>query len=106
MKTQFGRETIVAAGRTMDGFTQADVDALLLDYGLEAAGIAGAVQTRATRLIHYLLENAEAVTGHGENLVDAVVHELVERAARRRLPPWDEDTTFAEQYPKLARARP
>lgn len=101
---QFGRETLVAAGRTMDRFTQGDVDAFLLDHGLEDAGIVGAVQTRATRLIYYLLENREMTTGDGGNLVDAVVRDLAERAARRRVPPWEEDTTFAERYPRLARA--
>jgi len=103
-KPQFGRKTIVAAGRTIDAWTQGDVDALVLDHALEHAEIVGAVQTRATRLIYYLLENGETVTDDGENLVDTVVRDLVERAARRRVPRWDEDKTFAERYPELARA--
>lgn len=103
-KPEFNRETIIAAGRTMDRFTQGDVDAFLLDYGLEDARISGAVQARATRLIRHLLENPEVTTGPGENLTDAVVRDLVERAASRRVPPEEEDTTFAERYPRLGRA--
>jgi len=100
MGSQFSRKTVVAAGRTLDGFTQGSVDAFLLDHGLENAGLVGAVQTRANRLIDYLLQNGEAIDANGQNVVDTIVRDLIDRAisARRR------HDDFTERFPKLARA--
>lgn len=96
---QFTRPTIVAAGRIIDNWRQASIDSFLLDFGLEhvAPKLGNSTETRANLLIRHLLDNPNSTTDDGENLVDAVVRDVVERVANTPL------MEFAEAFPKLAR---
>lgn len=103
---QFTRPTIVAAGRTADRFSQASLSAFLLDHGLEDAApeSVGSVVKRVNRLIKYLLENTDAETAEGENFVDVVVRDLVQRAHDRPVQLWEAGDAFGDRFPNLARA--
>jgi hypothetical protein len=64
----------------------------------------GSVEKRVNHLIKYLLENPDAETAEGENLVDIVVRDLVRRAHDTPPESWAPSHGFAERFPDLARA--
>jgi hypothetical protein len=97
---EFTRPTIVAAGRTIDGWGHSRIDGFFLEHDLAGSIASGSIETRANNLIRYLIDNPAATTPEGDNLVDTVVRDLVERAARVALGGLD----FIELFPKLARA--
>ncbi len=102
---QFSRRTILAASDFLDGMGHSHITRFLLEHGLENAIADGSMRNRANFLAQYLITNPEAEQEDGQNLVDAVVEDLVGRAIARctQYGAFDYDR-FREWFPSLHRA--
>lgn len=105
---QFTRKAIIAALATLEKYSNSDISRFLLEHALENtdADMGNSKRERTNGLIRYLLQRPDAQTEDGANLVDTIVRDLVQSAARsaQGSTPWREPQPFAEAFPELARA--
>jgi hypothetical protein len=103
---QFSRRTILAATDVLAEWGHTDIDRFFLEYGLEEAVGGTSRADRANTLGRYLIKNPRKLGEDGENLSDAVVMALVDRAVRRSFtgyPPEFDVMDFAQRFSSLYR---
>jgi hypothetical protein len=76
----FSRRTILAAIDLITRRSHAEIDRLLLEYGLEKSVDGASKLDRANSLAAYLIDNPQKGTEDGENLTDVMVTTLVNYA--------------------------
>jgi len=109
---QFSRAAILASVDTLMADSHSGISHFLLVHGLEnALPGTSSKRDRLNELAKYLFANADAAGPDGQNLTDAVVRDLVTRAAAsisKESLGWGEPNTFEEAYrekfPELTRS--
>ncbi len=104
---QFARRTILAATDFVAGMGHSGVDRLLLEHGLEDAGMIGSLRDRATALARYLLQEPDRLDDEGRCLTDVIVADLIERAmdqCTKGYPREFDFELFQATFPALQRA--
>ena len=82
--TRFSRQTILAATDTLSEiFTAVGIERFLLEYGLEESIGGGSKESRGIALAKFLLKDLEAATESGDNLADAIVSALAQKAIEK-----------------------
>jgi hypothetical protein len=80
---QFSRRTIAAAADYMAEWFHTEINRFVLEHGLEETIEAGSRADRAIAMARHLIRNPDALNEDGNNLSDAVVTDLILRAASR-----------------------
>jgi hypothetical protein len=111
---RFSRTTIIAAIDTLNRLDHDDITRFLLGHTLTNSkeSLAVAKSDRVNAIRRHLLDNPDAITPEGQNLTDAVVQDLVDRAAGtirlESLIAWDPphrfEDAFERAFPELVRA--
>lgn len=113
---QFSRRTILAVTDILNGSGNADITRFLLEHGIEGTGGGYTIRDRTNSIARHLIDNPDATNDDGENITDAVVTAIVNRAISRcqttELLDDDERTIgylfeieeFRREYPALERA--
>jgi hypothetical protein len=97
---RFSRKTVIAAVDLLESYGHSDITRFMLEHALENTGadVQGSKRDRANGVMRFLLRNPEMKTDDGANLTDAIVTDLVSRAAAHF------DEGFDEYHPDLSRA--
>jgi len=99
---RFSRRTVIAAVALLEGYGHSDITRFMPEHALENTGAddgnGNSKRDRANSLMRFLLKNPDMTTDDGANLTDAIVADLVSRAAEQFADGFD------EQYPGLSRA--
>lgn len=77
---QFTRRTILAATDLVAYWGHTEINRLLMEYGLERAVFGNSRADKTNALARYLIDNPDAQSEYGENVSDAIVEMLVQRA--------------------------
>jgi hypothetical protein len=80
---QFSRRTITAVSDYMAEWSHTEINRFFLERGLEEAIEVGSRADRAMAMARHLIRNPDALNEDGENLSDAVITDLIGRAASR-----------------------
>jgi hypothetical protein len=104
---KFSRAVILASTDYFSNLTHQQIDRFLLEHGLERVSSAAESKVgRATTVAAHLIKNPELTNDYGENLVDTVVTDLVERSldSTRGYGGAFDAGEFENRYRSLARA--
>jgi hypothetical protein len=94
--TWFTRQTIIAAGQVLTGWTHAQIQDFALRHGLEAVVNGYSKADKINGLNAFLLKNPGKTNEEGENLTVTVINALVEEAIRHSTGGYP--STFSYQY--------